>query len=165
MGDPPRKLGRGGNRAGGADSAEWVVSFRPNSRWIFYSTFSCGDAVRPLLFFFLFGVCVWLCILKGWCNHVFTKQSIVVKRLKPPCVGGFKGRFRLCPSREEKCHFFESNYVERRSLWAEKYIKIIHLNPLSDFEYFNEKKARTLDGSLGRAKLCSRGRTLGSITF
>jgi hypothetical protein len=32
----------------------------------------------------------------------------------------YKGWFRLCPSREEKLHFSGPNYVERRSLWAEK---------------------------------------------
>ena len=34
-----------------------------------------------------------------------------------------------------------------------KYIKIIHLKPLADFEYFHEKKVRLLDGSFGRAFL------------
>ena len=38
----------------------------------------------------------------------------MVMRLMP------KGRFRQCPSRVEKRHFSGSNYVERRSLWAEK---------------------------------------------
>ena len=35
-----------------------------------------------------------------------------------------------------------------------KYIKIIHLKSLSDFEHFNEKKVWPLDGSLGLA-FCS----------
>jgi hypothetical protein len=34
-------------------------------------------------------------------------------------VLGAYGRFRLCPSREEKRHFSGPNYVERRSLWDE----------------------------------------------
>jgi hypothetical protein len=64
---------------------------------------------------------------------------------------GTQGRFRLCPSREEKRHFSGPKYVERRSLWAEK---IHENNPLLDFEYCNGKKVRSLNESLGRA-FCS----------
>ena len=49
----------------------------------------------------------------------------------------FKGWCRLCPSPEEKHHFYGPNYVERRNLWDEK---IFLNNPMSDFDYFNEKK-------------------------
>ena len=76
-----------------------------------------------------------------------------------------KGRFKLWPSWEEKHHFSGPNYVERRSLWAEQ---IYQNNPLSYFEYFNEKKVWSLDESLSRAfcltqTLLERP-TLGAIT-
>ena len=75
------------------------------------------------------------------------------------------GRFRLCPSQEERRHYSGADYVERRSLWVEKVYKN---NPLSDFEYFNERKFGLLTKvwvkHFGRPKLCSRGRTLGAIT-
>jgi hypothetical protein len=43
-----------------------------------------------------------------------------------------------------------------------KYIKIIQCQILN---ILMEKKVRPLNGSLGRPKLCSRGRTLGAIPF
>ena len=50
--------------------------------------------------------------------------------------------------------FMDQTMSRGLAFGLKKYIKIIHLKNLLDFEYFNEKKVRPLDGNLGRA-FCS----------
>ena len=110
----------------------------------------------------------WFDSYMTWRAHQIWVQNIstIHRRLCAVCEWIVnKGRFRLCPSREEKRHYFGPNYVERRSLWAEKYIKIIQCQILNILR----KKKFGLSTEVwvehfARPKLCSRGRTLGATT-
>jgi hypothetical protein len=121
---------------------------------------------------FQFGVALWRVVLRE--EVYFEGPNRVWRALKgfnlehcspPQTFTSLKANLDYAQVERRSANFSGPNYVERRSLWTEN----VYLNnPLSYFEYFNEKKfslsTKVWVEHFARTKLCSRDQTLGIIT-